>query len=155
MRQIVTDFVGPKRFRTWSKENELWWVLWRTVDPGSFGVPDKKTFEACKAKYLIYLDHSHDQRAREMALHILDRCSFFMGAKVSKFARDGEKVLVMIGRDERYHDSIARYAKLHGMLLFGVKPAGEGTPHEIQAQATWGLYLKQLARAYAPIDEPM
>lgn len=148
--QVREDFTGPTKYRTWSKENELWSCMWRTEVPGGFNLKDKKVFESCKAKYMIYLDHTKERDALGFMRHVLDRCDFFMGAKLSKFARDGEKVIVLIGKDATYRDAISRFAQICGFTFFKVKPAGEDTAHETHAQNTWGKYLTCLARAHIP-----
>jgi len=148
-RQVKTEFIGPKQFRTWSEEKALWWILWRTHAGGHWSDDDKREFVECKAKYLIYLDHTIDHRARELAIYLLDRFSFFKGAKVSKYARDGEKVLVLLGRDDSYKVALAEFVKKWNMLLWGVKSAKYVSPHEKQANAKWGTYINYLSKAYS------
>lgn len=147
-RQVKTDFIGPVHFRSWSEDKPLWWILWRTDSPGRWNNDDRREFMGCKAKYLIYLDHTIDTKARELALYLLGRFKFFKGAKVSKYARDGEKVLVLLGRDDSYRDAIVEFLKNWEMLLWGVKPAHYMSEHEKEANARYGTYITQLARAY-------
>ena len=148
MRQIKTDFIGRKQFNTWGEEKTLWWILWRTHVGGHWNDDDKKEFFECQVKYLIYFDHTLDTKARELSIYLLDRFTFFKGAKVSKYARDGEKVLVLLAKDDSYMDALASFVKNWGMLLWGVKPAHYVSPHEKQANALWGTYLQRLALAY-------
>lgn len=151
-RQVNIDFNGPKVFNTWSQTKPLWWLLWRTTRAGSFDDDDRKEFEACKAKYLIFFDHADEGKAKEFAIHILDRYAFFKAAKVSVYARDNEKTLVLLGRDDSYRDSIKRFAQVWGLALWGVKSATYVSEAEKQANAKWGTYLHRLARAFG--DKP-
>ena len=148
VRQVKTEYNGPKQFRTWSEEKPLWWILWRTHAGGHWNDDDRREFLLMKAKYLIMFDHTQDARAREVAVHILDREPFFKGAKVSKFARDGEKTMVLLGRDASHRDAVAEFIKPLGMLLHSIKPAQYVSDAEKQANAKWGQYLHNLARAY-------
>ena len=147
-KQIKTEFIGKKIHRSWGEEKPLWWILWRTHAGGHWNDEDKNEFMACKAKYLIMLDHTHDTKARELALYLIDRFTFFKGAKVSKFARNGEKTLVLLGRDDSLRDSLAEFVKQWNMVLWGVKDAKYVSDAEKQANAQWGDYLHKLARAH-------
>ena len=150
MRQAKIDFTSDTKFRTWSREGPLWWILYRTQKPGSFNELDARQFNCCATKYLIFLDHSLDATARELAIYLLDRFDHFKAAKVSKFARDGEKVLVLLANDDRYYDSLGQFVKSWNMLLWRVKPAHEQSDHEKRANAMWGDYITKLALAFSP-----
>jgi len=148
MRQKKCTFIGKPIYRTWSEDKALFWLLWRTGAPGAWQEPDIREFKACKCKYMIFFDHTLDQKARELAIYLLDRFTFFKGAKVSKYARDGEKVLVLLGRDESYRDALAEFVKQWEMVLWGVKPAHYVSDHEKQANARYGDYITKLAHAF-------
>lgn len=148
MKQVQLNIAAPKLYPIWSDERPLWWICYRTKTPGTFAEVDAVEFNACKAKYLIFFDHSLHDKAQELAIFFLTRYSFFKAAKVSKYARDGEKSLVLLGRDDRCKDSVADIAKQWGMLLYIVKDAKDPSDHEKQANALWGTYLHRLARAF-------
>jgi hypothetical protein len=155
MRQVKTNFSGDPLpdFTTWSKESPLFWVLWRTRLGGQFTEFDKDAFLACKARYHLYLDHTLDRKAREFAIHVLDRCEHFVCAKLSKVARDGEKILILQAKDNSHFDSLKEFAKVWGLYLHKCADIKEATSHEEQANRKAGEYLMKLGRAFKTKDD--
>jgi len=143
-------FSGPKKYRSWSKERPLWWILYRTDSPGSFNENDKKKYEGCKGRYIILLDHTQDAKARELATYLLDHCDHFVAAKVSKFARDGEKTLVLLADDDSRYNDLKTFAQQWNMQLISFKALGDLHSHEVKANADWALYVERLKRAFTP-----
>ena len=153
MRQIKTDFIREPRYRTWVRERPLWWIMYRTEKPGSFTDNDADEFNKCKGKYIIFFDHVYDPHARELSLYLLDRFSHFKLAKVSKVARDGEKTLVLLAKDNRLYDSLKEFITKWSdgnMVLFKFQAKDDETEHEKMTAFMWNDYLTKLSRAFKP-----
>lgn len=149
-----TEILGPKRFLTWTVENPMWWVLHRTTNAGHFDVEDAKEFNQCTGKFLVFFDHTKEADARLLAIKILDRIDRFKSAKVSKFAVDGEKILVFLAKDGKLKNRIESACNVFGFKLYGfVGKNAAKTKQEIEMSKKWDEYLTCLANAFKPMTE--
>jgi hypothetical protein len=130
-----------QQYRSTSRENPLWWTLTRA---------DLKPAEFLKArgKYLIYGDHKYERQMRELCIYLIDRYKHFIAAKVSKYAIDGEKLIVLLSPDNSWYDELAELCKVHNFLLYRYKHLAENIPtdHERDARDRWGNYITNLSK---------
>ena len=150
MNDPYTEILGPAKFRSWSRETPTWWFLYRTNISGCHSLEEKKVFDKCSTNYYVFFDHSMDADARLLAIRVMDRDDTFMAAKVSKFARDGEKVLVFLGKDDSRRHKLASVCSETGFKLALVRPHGEKTENEKLLDQKYNDYLTYLSRAFAP-----
>ena len=152
MDEIYLDLIGPKRFLTWSKETPIWWISHRTTVPGVFDAADMEEFNACGAKYILFFDHTREADARLFALRVLERDEIFKSVKVSKFARDGEKIIVFLGKDGTRRKLLTEFAKQFDFVLWDVKGKGDNTPLENHLNDKYAEYIKCLAIAFRGME---
>lgn len=147
------ELMGPKNFLTWSKENPIWWISYRTTIAGGWSDDDRIEWEACGAKYIIFFDHTRDDEARLFALRVLERDSHFKAVKVSKFARDGEKIMVFIGKDDKRKKKLTHYAKEFDFIMWSVTGIDDKSPLEQHLNDKYAEYIKCLAMAFRGMED--
>ena len=145
--------MGPKRFLTWSKENPIWWMSYRTVIPGRWNKEDVEEFNDCGAKYILFFDHTKENDARLFSLRVLERDDHFKAVKVSKFARDGEKIIVFLGKDGKRKEKIHHLAKQFDIVLWDVRGLDHLSPAEKSLDDKYSEYLKCLAMAFRGMED--
>ena len=152
MDTVYDELLGPKRFLPWSKENAMWWMCFRTTNAGHWSKSDAQEFNKCTRKYLIYFDHALSDDAALFALRVMERDNHFKAAKVSKFARDGEKVMVFLAKDDTRKRKMADVCKEVGFVLWGCRDIGDMNPVEKMLSDKYDEYLHCLSMAFRKMD---
>lgn len=146
------EALGGKLFMSWSKENAMWWISYRTTKAGSFDAADIAEWKKCTVKYIIFFDHTKEEEARLFSLRILERDSHFKAVKVSKFARDGEKIIVFIGKDDTRKKKVSELANEFGFALWEVRDIDTNAPLEQHLEDKYGEYLRYLSQAFRGME---
>lgn len=146
------ELLGPQKFLTWSQDNGIWWALYRTTICGSWLVTDAQEFVSCTARYIIFFDHTKDSEARLFAIRVLERDGYFKACKVSNFARDGEKVMVFLGKGAKRKAQMDAVCKEMGFILHSIRYPGDLTETETELSNKYDEYLKCLQMAFRNMD---
>lgn len=148
MNEIYDEILGPKSFFVWVKENPLWWICYRTVVAGHWKQDDVTEFNQSRARYFIYFDHSMTNDACLFARMILERDRYFKAVKVSKIARDGEKVMVFIGKGSERIRHLKTLSQKFGFDFWGVRDKNDLTDYEKTMNKKYDEYLFNLGMAF-------
>lgn len=149
---MFADLLGPEKHFIWSKENEVWRTFYRTTVSGHWSKDDIEEFAKCGCIYEIHFDHSLDAEAQLFCLMIMQRCTNFKAGKVSKFAINNMKVIIMLGHNNEYHSKIMRLARQSGFDFSRVR-SREDHKSDVEkfTNSKMGQYLQSLKNAFAPM----
>ena len=152
---FFSEYFGTVDFMPWSKSNEIWTTFYRTKVAGHWKREDAVEFMKADKKFEIHLDHADSEKAHTLCFEIMQRCSDFVAAKVSKIAINDMKVAIILSKGTKMKDRIAKAAADMNMQLVRVVDRNVTTSYENYTNQKIREYLDALGKAFYAAQEKL